>query len=65
MKAHISKSKLGASIFIQETNKQTKQVTSSSACYVSQEKEISVVDFKANDMPGTFLPTVSTMIVHR
>lgn len=29
-----------------------------STCHVPQEKEISVVDFKANDMPGTFLPTV-------
>lgn len=63
VKAHISKSKLGASIHPEKQNKKKKQVTSCSACHVPQVKEISVVDFKANDMPGTLLPTVSTMTV--
>lgn len=60
MKAHISRSKLGA--FYSSRKKKKKQVTSCSACHLPQEEEISVVDFKANDMPGTFLPTVSTML---
>lgn len=60
--SHLQKQIRGL-LFIQKKKK--KQVTSCSACHLPQEEEISVVDFKANDMPGTFLPTVSTTTVHR
>lgn len=47
------------------SSRKKNQVTSCSACHVPQKKEISVVAFETNGMPGTFLPTVPTMIVHR
>lgn len=59
MSAHISGSKLGASIHPEGGKNTGYKLLSLSR---SQGEEISVVDFKANDMPGRFLPT---MIVHR
>lgn len=61
--SHLQKQIRGL-LFTQRKKKKKKQVTSCSACHDPQEKEISAVDFKANDMPGTVLPTESATIVH-
>lgn len=61
-RSHLWKQIRGFDSSGREKKKKKKQVTGSSACHVPQEEEISAVDFKANDMPGTFR---ATMIVHR